>query len=72
MKPQHLVVCVAVLVSPLHFVLMPCPSALALCSLLAKLFPSIAYMNEREMNYSLTGYDVVDEVVKSARYKIAL
>lgn len=37
-------------------------------SLLAKLFPSVAYMNEREMDYSLTGYKVVDQVLQSERY----
>lgn len=51
---------------------MPCPSDPSLCSLLAKLFPAVAFMNEKEMDYSLTGYEVVDEVVQSERYTCSI
>ena len=41
-------------------------------SLLAQLFPSVAYMSEREMDYPLTGYEVVDRVLHSDRYGVSV
>ena len=42
-------------------------SLLSPSSLLARLFPSVVFMNELEMDYSLTGYNVVERVLQSER-----